>query len=141
MGTDYGIKLVKKYIELNKKYKEFYILKLDISKYFYSIDHDILKSMLNDLDNSEYELVCKIIDSTNQTYINDEINRLKNKELKFTNRKKVMEIPNYNYGKGLPIGNMTSQFLAIYYLNRLDHYIVHRLGLKYMVRYMDGATV
>ena len=46
MGTDYGIRLTKKYIEQMKKYDNFYVLKLDISKYFYSISHKVLKSML-----------------------------------------------------------------------------------------------
>ena len=42
-GTREGIKLVKKY--LNKiKGKEFYILKFDVEKYFYNIDHEILKN-------------------------------------------------------------------------------------------------
>ena len=49
MGSSYGIKLIVKYIEeLKSKHKEFYILKLDISKYFYSIDHEVLKSLLID---------------------------------------------------------------------------------------------
>ncbi len=39
------------------------------------------------------------------------------------------------------IGNMTSQFLAIYYLYKLDHKIIHDYKLKYFLRYMDGATV
>ena len=64
MGTSYGLKLLKKYLNLNKKYSEFYVLKLDISKYFYTIDYDKLKSMLKDkLDNDEYNIVSKIIDS------------------------------------------------------------------------------
>ena len=46
MGNDYGRKLLNKYIELNKKYDKFYILKLDISKYFYSIDHDVLQDIV-----------------------------------------------------------------------------------------------
>ena len=139
MGSSYGIKLLKRYIELNKKYKEFYILKLDISKFFYNIDHNILKSMLRkELDDIEYKIICTIIDSTNASYVNNNIEKLKNNELKYTNRvKEVVDIPNYKYGKGLPIGNMTSQFLAIYYLYALDHFIVHNLGIKYMVRYMD----
>ena len=142
MGSDYGIKLIKKYIELNKKYDEFYILKIDISKYFYNIDHNILKSMLTDLDEIEYKLICTIIDSTNSSYINSKINLLKNNELLYTNRmSEVSEIPNYKYGKGLPIGNMTSQFLAIYYLSALDHYIIHNLKLKYMIRYMDDYVI
>ena len=58
----------------NKKYGKFYILKLDISKYFYNIDHDILKSMLKGrLDDFSYNIICKIMDSTNLLYINEKI--------------------------------------------------------------------
>lgn len=138
MGTDYGIKLLKKDIECFKKYDEFYILKIDISKYFYNIDHNILKSMLKILDKSEFELMCKIIDSTNNKYVNDTIKNIINKELKYSNRKEeLLSIPIYKEGKGLPIGNMTSQFLAIYYLYKLDYYIIHNLGIKHTIRYMD----
>lgn len=63
MGYDYAINLVKKYIEYNKKYDKFYILKIDISKYFYSIDHNVLKSLIIDkLNDDEYNIVCSIID-------------------------------------------------------------------------------
>ena len=41
MGTSYAIKLLKKDTESFKKYNKFYFLKLDISKYFYSLDHDL----------------------------------------------------------------------------------------------------
>ena len=78
------------------------------------------------------------MDSTNELYINEKIIKLKNNELKYNYRiNEIKEIPIYRYDKGLPIGNMTSQFLAIYYLYKLDHYIVHNLRIKYMVRYMD----
>lgn len=142
-GADYGIKLVKKYIEKNKKYGKFYILKLDISKYFYNIDHNILKSLLIDkLDSFSYDIVCKIIDSTNESYINETITKLKNNELKYNNRTEEIEsIPIYKKDKGLPIGNMTSQFLAIFYLYKLDHFIVHNLKVKYMIRYMDDYVL
>ena len=39
--------------------------------------------------------------------------------------------------KGLGIGNMTSQILAVFYLNDMDHYIKEVLKIKYYVRYMD----
>ena len=39
--------------------------------------------------------------------------------------------------KGLFIGTMTSQILAIFYLNDLDHYIKEELKIKYYVRYQD----
>ena len=129
MGLDYAIKLLKKYIERNKKYERFYFLKLDISKYFYSIDHEVLKGLLIDkLNKEEYELVCKIIDSTNYSYINKYIDKIK---------EKYNDVIYYEYGKGLAIGNMTSQFLAIFYLYKLHHYIIHNLHIKHIITYMD----
>ena len=140
MGTDYGIRLIKKYLEMNKKYHTFYSLKIDISKYFYSIDHQVLLNMLkSDLNDEEYKLVQSIINSTNKDYINKQIINLKEVyKNKYHNRlDELNNIPLYSYGKGLPIGNLTSQFLSIYYLNRLDHYIVHNLKIKCYIRYMD----
>lgn len=144
LGRDYGIKKVKDYMEHFKKYDSFYILKMDISKYFYSIDHEVLKEMLkNDLDTTEYKIISNIIDSTNYDYINNTIDKLKNIELNSTSTriKEINEIPHYNKGKGLPIGNMTSQFLAIYYLYKLDHKIIHDYKLKYFLRYMDDIVI
>lgn len=144
MGTDYGIKLLKKYLELNKKYGTFYILKLDISKYFYSIDHEVLKTMVKDkLTKEEYEFLSIILDSTNKPYVNRRIANIKDNYLKkhpeFT--KEILSLPFYNEGKGLPIGNMTSQFLSIYYLYELDHYIIHNLHIKHYIRYMDDFVL
>ena len=39
--------------------------------------------------------------------------------------------------QGLGIGNMTSQVLAVFYLNDMDHYIKENLNVKYYVRYQD----
>ena len=64
--------------------------------------------------------------------------------IRYMNKLKLknnVDIPLYEYGKGLPIGNMTSQFLSIYYLNKLDHFIVNDLKLKYYVRYMDDFII
>ena len=144
MGSDYGIKLVKKYLEKNKKYGKFYILKLDIKKYFYSIDHNVLKSLLVDkLESDEYDIVSTIIDSTNASYINENIRFLKEKMIaKYPKIKdKINELPYYEYDKGLSLGAMTSQFLSIFYLYKLDHYIIHDLHLKYMIRYMDDYII
>ena len=54
--------------------------------------------------------------------------------------KDALEIVNRvidNEEKGLGIGNMTSQVLAIFYLNDLDHYIKEELKIKYYIRYQD----
>lgn len=82
MGNDYGIKLIKSYLEKNKKYEKFYILKLDIKKYFYNIDHEILISMIRDkFDDDVFKFIDNIICSTDKPYINDIINEIKNREL------------------------------------------------------------
>ena len=81
--------------------------------------------MKSDLDDFEFQIMNNILDSTNKAYINNIINKLK--------AEKDIDIPIYYYNKGLPIGNMTSQFLSIYYLHKLDNFIVHNLHLKYYI--------
>ena len=131
MGTNYGIKLLKNYLEKLKKYDNVYVLKIDIKKYFYSIDHNLLKKLLIDkLTDEEYKIIESIIDSTNEKYINETLDKFN-----------ISNLPKYDYGKGLPIGNLTSQFLSIFYLSNLDHYIVHNLHLKYYIRYMDDFII
>lgn len=133
MGVGLARKLFKKYLSKMKS-KNFYILKMDIEKYFYSIDHEVLKDLLKEkLNKKEFNLIRDIIDSTSVEYIN--------KKIEFLEKKYEIELPKYEYGKGLPIGNMTSQFLSIFYLYKLDHKIIHDYHLKYCVKYMDGATV
>ena len=150
-GTHYGIKLLKKYI--NKlKYKEFYILKFDISKYFYNIDHDIIKDIIRTKikDNDVINILDKIIDSTDLNYVNNTINNIKEKEINYINNNiknkdkyinDINKLPIYRKGKGLPIGNMSSQILAIVYLNELDHFIKEKLHIKNYIRYMDDGIL
>ena len=78
-------------------------------------------------------------------YVNREIDNIINRELKkdlsIKHESELKKVPRYNYHKGLAIGNVTSQILAIFYLNRIDHLLKEKLGCKYYIRYMDGATV
>ena len=129
-GYSYAINLLKTGIEYYKRYPVFYFLKMDIKKYFYNIDHNILKNLIKPyLDNDEYKLMNSILDSTNASYINENISKLSNKYNE--------DLPLYKFDKGLPIGNMTSQFLAVFYLYKLHHFIKHNLHIKYFVVYMD----
>lgn len=84
-----------------------YILKADITKFFYTIDHDILKDVIRKYfsDDGVLWLCDQIIDSA----------------------------PN----PGLPLGNQTSQVFALLYLNELDHYVVENLQIQFYGRYMD----
>lgn len=107
MGTSKGLELAKKFHNKCKiKYKTYYILKCDISKFFASINHDILKNKLlkRIKDKDALKIVFDIIDSNEE---------------------------------GLYIGSMTSQILAIFYLNDMDHFIKENLKIRYYVRYQD----
>lgn len=135
-GSKAAIFYMKKYLRLMKnRFDDFYILKCDISKFFYNIDHEKLLSKLSKiiLDKNLYTLVSNIIKSTDLDYINENILKIKNKHLQ--------ETPLYKKGKGLPIGNQTSQILAIFYLNDFDHFIKEKLNIKYYVRYMDDFVL
>lgn len=107
LGTSEGIRLAMNFHRICKvKYKTYYILKCDISKFFASIDHNILKKKLERRikDKDALKIVFDIIDSEEN---------------------------------GLSIGAMTSQVLAIFYLNDMDHFIKETLKIKYLIRYQD----
>ena len=142
-GTHFGIKLIKKYLNGLKK-DTIYALKYDISKYFYNIDHEILMDLLckKFKDKKVLNILTKIIDSTDKEYVNKTIINLKSVEIdrirnlnisekeKMIKIREIEQIPLYKKGRGLPIGNMTSQILAVFYLNELDHFIKEDLVLS-----------
>ena len=148
MGSSYAFNLCKKYINnLKRKGKEVYVLKFDIKKYFYNIDHDILIERLDKIyeDKRIVSLLKDIIYSSNMGYVNREIDNIINRELKkdlsIKHESELKKVPRYNYHKGLAIGNVTSQILAIFYLNRIDHLLKEKLGCKYYIRYMDDGVI
>jgi len=96
-----------------RNYGDFYVLKLDVRKFFPSINHDILKREFKRIisDKKIQELYDRTIDSFE---------------------------PN---GRGLPIGALTSQLSANMYLNPLDHYIKDICAERYYVRYMDDMII
>lgn len=108
-GTLFGLNTLKE--QMQSFYDEYgfngYILKADITKFFYTIDHDIVKALLRKYFNDADLLwLCDaIIDSTE--------------------------------GAGLPLGNQSSQVFALMYLHELDRFVVSELNVKYYGRYMD----
>lgn len=111
-GTHQAILKLNKYMRImNKKYGEYYIIKFDISKYFESIDKNILYKIMMKYISDKYLL--------NLTY-----------NIIFDN--------DFN---GIPIGNYTSQYFANIYLNELDYYAKFDLKLDYYIRYMDDFIV
>lgn len=103
---------------LRDHYRKFgaegYILKCDIRKYFDSVDHTVLKERLArlDLPQEVEDLLGMIIDS-------------------------------YDHApeKGLPMGNQTSQWFALYYLDGLDRIVKEKLRIRHYTRYMDDMIL
>ena len=148
MGSKHAFNLCKKYImKLKRENKDIYVLKFGIKKYFYNIDHDILLSKLEKIfvDKDIMALLRDIIYSSNLAYVNKEIDVIINRELKKDlsgcHKSELSKVPRYQYHKGLAIGNVTSQILAIFYLNRIDYFIKENLGCKYYIRYMDDGII
>lgn len=92
-----------------------YCLKMDIKRFFDSVDHKILKCLLRKKiwDENILKLIDIIIDS-------------------FSIGKE---------GKGIPLGNVTSQIFANIYLHELDKYIKHQLREPYYLRYCDDFII
>jgi len=111
--------------ELLRRYR--YVAQLDIRKYFPSIDHELLKEKFRRLikEKQALWLMDLIVDSSNpqetviEYFPGDDL---------FTPHRRL---------HGLPIGNLTSQWFANWYLTGLDHFVTTHLGLGGYVRYCD----
>ncbi len=108
-----------------------YVLKCDIRKYFPSIDHSILKDLIERVIKcpKTLELTGRIIDGSNEQ--EETIAYFPGDSL-FTP---------FERRRGLPIGNQTSQFFANVYLNPLDHFVLRELGPAMYLRYVDDFVL
>ncbi len=92
-----------------------YFFKADVKHYFDTIDHKILIDILRKkIKDEDFIGLIKMVLENFETPIK---------------------------GKGLPLGNYTSQFFANVYLNNLDYFIKHRLQAKYYIRYVDDFVI
>jgi hypothetical protein len=92
-----------------------YVLKADIRHYFDSVDHEILLKMIT--EKIKDEKVIWLIETI------------------LKNHKTI--VPR----KGMPLGNLTSQFFANLYLNEFDHFVKERLRARYYIRYVDDFVI
>lgn len=106
--------------------KEWYFCKIDVSKYFFSISHDILRDRIFRL--VENPDVRYAIDMVLASYITSDMY-----DHLFHPDSHYRMTPN----KGLPIGAIISQLFANFYLSNIDHYIQRVLWPKIYIRYMD----
>lgn len=109
-GIKEATRLTKKFLKDRKNTK--YCLKIDVSKFYPSINHDILKALL----------------------------RKKFKDKKLLRLLDII-IDSYPKEKGIPIGSYLSQFLANFYLTYFDHWLKEDKHIKMVVRFMDDMTI
>lgn len=115
-GTDFGRDRLAGFMREHYKCSgnKGYLLKADIKGFFANIDHRVLKRKLNKVITNPdvMDLLEMIIDSYNP-----------------------------DTGRGLPIGNQTSQLFALYYLDPLDRLVKEKLKIKHYTRYMDDCVL
>jgi len=92
-----------------------FALKADVRHYFDTVDHKILMGILErNIKDRDVIWLIKLILSNHDSEI---------------------------AGKGMPLGNLTSQFFANVYLNELDQFVKHKLKAKYYIRYVDDFVI
>lgn len=113
-GTHKGVLRLEKFVrKVSKNYTSYcWVLKMDIRKFFASVDQRILFNLLKKKisDRDILWLLSEVIES----FHSDE-----------------------GKNKGIPLGNLTSQVFANIYLNELDQFVKHKLRVKYYLRYAD----
>lgn len=102
-------------IAKNKNMVIGYALKADIKHYFDTVNHGVMIKFIRNKISDE-----KVI------WLIERILSNHNSKVK---------------GRGMPIGNLTSQFFANIYLNELDHFVKHNLKAKYYIRYVDDFII
>jgi len=111
-----------------------YALKCDIMKYFQSIDHEILLGQISKkiACTQTLHLIRQIVESGNTiTRQQETIDYVDGDDL----------LTPLERHKGIPIGNLTSQFFANVYLNPLDHFVKETLKCRYYIRYVDDFVI
>ena len=111
---------------------QWHYLKLDISKYFYRIDHSVLMDILKRRidDTRLLELLDNIINCSGECF---GLPRFADPEDTLPEE--------WLDDVGMPIGNLTSQLFANIYLNELAQYCKHILHVRYYIRYMDDVII
>lgn len=92
-----------------------YVLKADIKHYFDTVDHEVLLNIIE--------------------------RQIKDKKVIWLIQQILNNFDSTTKGKGMPLGNLTSQFFANIYLNELDQFVKHKLKAKYYIRYVDDFVI
>ena len=146
-GTYLGVKRIAGFVKhCSKNYKEdCYILKLDILGFFMHINRTILYERLEYFIEHNYKEKDKVLvlNICQKIIFNDPTKNCTIKGVRsnwegLPNNKSLFHSP---LNCGLPIGNLTSQVFANFYMNTFDHFIKKELGINYYGRYVDDFVI
>jgi len=121
-GTLFALKRLDYFIgKICKGSVKGFCLKADIKHYFQEIDHEVLLKIINKkiTDKNTLWLIRQILNNT--------------KSINWEGGGKCL--------KGMPLGNLTSQFFANVYLNEFDKFVKHELRTHYYIRYVDDFII
>lgn len=151
-GIDFALARVKKHLQqAHRTYgleNDFFALRIDIRKYFDSIDHKALKQIAKKVikDPQVYKLCSYLIDTFSFKLTKDKV-PVPGKQYYVTKKHKYIraDIQSFRSGckyyeyeeKSLGLGSQTSQLFALLTLNEVDHFIKEELHIKFYGRYMD----
>lgn len=140
-GVHLAVKRLQKFIRQisSNGVRRVFYLHVDIKDFFMTVDKEVLFGLISRhvRDERMLELARNIIFSdptTNYIFLGRNRQALKN----VPENKSLF---NKNNKKGLPIGNLTSQFFANVYLNPIDQYVKHHLKCRHYVRYCDDMIL
>ena len=130
-GTLFALQRFEKFIRIVSKNntKSCFVLKADIKHYFQEVNHEILISIIKRKikDEKVLWLIERILEPGNMKRETGKIHYYLDENIKNI--------------KGIPLGNLTSQFFANVYLNELDYFVKHKLKCKYYIRYVDDFVI
>lgn len=135
-GAHLAVRSLKKVLRSQKQ--KLFFLQVDIESFFMSIDKEILYHLIEKrVKSAEILWLAKMIifhDPLSAYQIKGDLKTLG----AVPGNKSFFHIPP---GKGLPIGNYTSQFFANVYMDEIDQFIKHRLRCRHYFRYMDDLLL
>ena len=142
-GTHFGIQRINRFVrQCSRNYtNDCYILKLDIKGFFMCINKNILFEKLQTFIHEKYKEKDKylVVDLCRKVIFYDPTKKciIKGKQKNWKGLPFDKSLFYSPKNCGLPIGNLTSQIFANFYMNSFDHFIKHDLGIRFYGRYVD----
>jgi hypothetical protein len=146
-GTHYGVKRADSFIKAcSENYtKDCYILKLDIQGFFMHINRKLLYSMLEQFIHKNYNQTDKslLLEITRKIIFNNPTQNciIKGNKKDWDGLPKNKSLFHSPSDCGLPIGNLTSQVFANFYMHQFDAFVTKELGIKHYGRYVDDFVI